>query len=159
MGRGTPVRKLSNGQKEEIRTLYAAKTHTQSELAMMFRVAQPTIGRIVDRRQRARKNNRLWMLENPEKAKQIRRRAQMKYQHGITVETYDRMLAEQGGRCAICGQAPPIDKNLDVDHNHQTEENRGLLCRDCNLGLGKFKDRPDLLRAAANYLERLPCQS
>lgn len=54
--------------------------------------------------------------------------------YGITVEDYERMLAEQGGRCKVtdCRRLPG-KRRLDVDHNHQTGEVRGLLCRRCNL--------------------------
>jgi len=69
--------------------------------------------------------------------------------YGITVDDYNKMLEEQGGRCVIC-----TDDNvpLAVDHNHDTGEVRGLLCRKCNSGLGMFKDNDLLLIAAAGYL-------
>lgn len=59
------------------------------------------------------------------------------------------MLESQGSVCAICGCLPP----LCVDHNHVTGVVRGLLCRNCNLALGGFKDNPDSLRKAITYLE------
>ena len=54
---------------------------------------------------------------------------------------YEQMLVQQGGECAICGQK---DKsfNLAVDHCHGTKRIRGLLCSQCNVGLGSFKDKP-----------------
>ena len=58
------------------------------------------------------------------------------------------MLAEQGGVCAICKVAPAAH----VDHDHATGAVRALLCFNCNGGLGQFKDDPDLLRAAADYV-------
>jgi hypothetical protein len=71
--------------------------------------------------------------------------------YGLTGEDFNRMLAVQGGRCAICALAAPL---LHVDHNHATGAVRALLCRECNVGLGKFRDDPVLLRSAAAYLER-----
>lgn len=74
-------------------------------------------------------------------------------QHGITLDDYERMMHEQKGRCRICrtsfGQRPPV-----VDHCHAEGYVRGLLCGECNLGLGKFRDDPELLREAVRYLER-----
>lgn len=77
----------------------------------------------------------------------------LKWRYGITLEDYALMLAEQGGVCAICGKEPDKARVLDVDHCHDTKTVRGLLCRSCNLVLGKMNDDPDLLRRAADYLE------
>ncbi|MFF5045647.1 endonuclease VII domain-containing protein [[Kitasatospora] papulosa] len=70
--------------------------------------------------------------------------------YGITVEQYDAMHDAQGGRCAICGDVPAA--GLALDHCHNTGKPRGLLCKLCNLGIGHFRDRADLLTAAAAYL-------
>ena len=64
------------------------------------------------------------------------------------------MLAEQGGVCAICREAPAEH----VDHDHATERVRGLLCFNCNGALGQFRDRPDLMLRAIMYLQGGPQQ-
>lgn len=71
-------------------------------------------------------------------------------------DEYDRRVLEQGGVCAICGRSPESQRYrcLAVDHDHKTGLLRELLCDPCNLGLGKFKDDPQLLDAAAAYLQR-----
>lgn len=74
------------------------------------------------------------------------------YKYGMTIEDYDRMFAEQNGGCAICGGTPTRTEHLHVDHDHETGRIRGLLCDSCNLGLGKFRDDPDVLAKAAAYL-------
>jgi hypothetical protein len=84
-------------------------------------------------------------------ARQSATRARRLRQYGFTVEEYEDLLASQQGVCAICG-GPPGARSLHVDHDHQTGENRGLLCHNCNIGLGNFRDDPDLLLAAAAYL-------
>lgn len=75
--------------------------------------------------------------------------------YGITAAQYEQMLAEQGGKCAICGTKEEGRgyEWLHVDHDHATGAVRGLLCALCNFGLGKFKDNPDWLRRAAEYVE------
>lgn len=80
----------------------------------------------------------------------------LRYRYGITKAQYDEMLAQQGGLCAICGRDEPggRDKVWNVDHCHNSSQVRGLLCGPCNRGLGQFRDNPELLRAAAKYLER-----
>lgn len=73
--------------------------------------------------------------------------------YGLSATEYEGRLAEQDGYCAICGRhAELFGKPLAVDHDHTTREIRGLLCDDCNLGLGKFRDRIDLLEEAISYL-------
>ena len=76
----------------------------------------------------------------------------LRRRYGITAEHADRMLAEQGGLCAICREAPGVH----VDHDHATERVRGLLCFNCNQALGNFRDRRDLLLRAAMYLDGGP---
>lgn len=71
----------------------------------------------------------------------------------MTIEEYDAKLESQDGRCAICREVPEEGDNLYVDHDHRTGVVRGLLCNMCNLGLGKYKDDPAILRRAAEYLE------
>lgn len=70
---------------------------------------------------------------------------------GIGIAEYEQMLHEQNGKCAICGQEDE-HFNLAVDHCHSKGQVRGLLCSQCNRGLGLFKDSPDLLAKAAEYL-------
>lgn len=64
-------------------------------------------------------------------------------------------LNEQDGVCAICGQLPRgTGRNgFVVDHDHNNGLVRGILCADCNKGLGNFKDNSNVLRLAAKYLE------
>lgn len=78
------------------------------------------------------------------------RAVRLKMRYGITVEEYDRRMAEQGGVCGICGQPERLRQNLAVDHDHDTGAIRGLLCFDCNVGLGKLERYID--RASA-YLQ------
>ena len=60
-------------------------------------------------------------------------------------------LARQVTECVICGDTQ--DQQLAIDHDHSTGAVRGALCSRCNLGLGHFRDDPELLRFAALYLE------
>jgi hypothetical protein len=81
----------------------------------------------------------------------------LRSQYGITAAEYDAMLAEQAGVCRICGRPEVRVRQgkvlrLAVDHCHKTGAVRGLLCIDCNTGLARFKDDPELLKAAIAYL-------
>ena len=70
--------------------------------------------------------------------------------YGIGAADVDAMIAAQGGRCPICGRPDPEH----VDHDHATGKVRGILCFNCNGGLGQFRDDVDALLAAADYLTR-----
>lgn len=72
--------------------------------------------------------------------------------YGLSTGDYERMLAEQGGRCAVCRALPATV--LNVDHCHETGLVRGLLCGTCNRALGQASDNPQLLRKLADYVER-----
>jgi hypothetical protein len=69
--------------------------------------------------------------------------------YGITAAEADYLLERQQGLCAICRAAQAVH----VDHDHATGAVRALLCFNCNGGLGQFKDDPNVLRAAAEYVE------
>lgn len=90
------------------------------------------------------------------------RDAQRKTLYRLPPDRYAEMLASQGGVCAICKRAGDTRFGLSVDHDHGCCPDaagscgqciRGLVCTACNHGLGKFRDSPELLRAAAAYLE------
>jgi hypothetical protein len=73
----------------------------------------------------------------------------------ISTFEYAKLLVEQNNSCAICGiEATELKRELSVDHNHETNKIRGLLCHHCNIGLGNFRDSTTLLSVAIEYLER-----
>jgi hypothetical protein len=73
----------------------------------------------------------------------------LRRRYGIGDREFQEMLAEQGGVCAICGAADPQH----VDHDHRTGWLRGILCFNCNGGLGQFRDSADHLANAITYLK------
>lgn len=74
---------------------------------------------------------------------------------GISVEDYGRMHTEQGGCCACCGTPESLlPRRLAVDHCHETGQVRALLCTNCNIGIGMFKEDIQRLEQAITYLER-----
>lgn len=81
---------------------------------------------------------------------------QLRRSYGITRADYLALCDKNGGRCAICGtqEADRVGRRMHVDHCHATGKVRGILCRDCNIGLGHFRDNQNLLTQAAAYLAR-----
>jgi hypothetical protein len=94
-------------------------------------------------------SHRKWNKEN----KHIQKDRDLRKKFNIGLEDYKKMLEEHKGVCAICG-GKGNGINLSVDHNHVTKKIRGLLCCHCNFGIGYFKDNPELLRKAVDYLNK-----
>jgi hypothetical protein len=103
---------------------------------------------------RERANARRRMEQAAGKRRHIDRRKTLKAKYGLTVEAYDEMLVKQNGKCAIC-LLPPRNKYLDVDHCHDSDRVRGLLCDLCNRMLGQAREDPALLEAGARYLREV----
>lgn len=97
--------------------------------------------------------SRAYRERNPEKVKLRARIAHLRDKHGMTVDEYEAMWDAQKGVCAICGGGE-VKRLLAVDHCHETGRIRGLLCSDCNVGLGQFRDDPKRLARAIRYLKK-----
>lgn len=89
-----------------------------------------------------------WKQRNPDKVKNNR----LRFDYGITLEEYNSLAEKQEYLCAIC-RKPPIRRVLAVDHCHNSDRVRGLLCDLCNMGLGSFKDDLLILESAIKYLK------
>lgn len=103
--------------------------------------------------ERHRARSRDYARERPE---QMRDKGLRRF-YGMTLAEYEAMREAQGHRCAICGREETVTawgkvRALSVDHDHETGAIRGLLCAKCNRGLGMFRDDPDVLDQAAEYL-------
>lgn len=104
---------------------------------------------------------RAWELEyykTPEYTAQCRRRS-LKSKYGLTLEDFSQMLGVQAGCCAGCGCSLNMSENgkadsPHVDHDHVSGKVRGILCRNCNVGIGLLGDAPSTLRRLAIYLEK-----
>ena len=68
----------------------------------------------------------------------------------MTIDDYDDMLAAQDGGCAICADRPRKGRSMRVDH--RGDAIRGLLCIRCDDALRQFKDDPELILRAAEYV-------
>jgi hypothetical protein len=97
--------------------------------------------------QRAKKNNKAKLT-----CKQCIRAKYILKTYGITLDDYDGMLHEQSGCCKICHKKFKQGVNAHVDHDHDTGEVRGLLCLNCNTGIGKLGDAAEICLSAAIYL-------
>ena len=129
------------------------KDHPERRLAIQAKYREA-------RREEARARTQAWREEHREQDRENARRWQRAHRsqrnmrnrlraRGLTEEQYLDMHERQGYACAICG----AEVQLHIDHDHETDTVRLLLCPDCNRGLGQFQDSPELLRQAALYLD------
>ena len=76
------------------------------------------------------------------------------YKFDLSPEEYIQKIQEQENLCAICNNECIQKKILSVDHDHESNKIRGLLCSSCNMALGGFMDSPEILRSALEYLAK-----
>ena len=110
-----------------------------------YRKMKREYARTPEERRKRIEYNRIWRSKNRERYNALAREYHSKHKdeyadhalrkaYGIGLPEYNRMLAEQDGKCWLCG-APPNGKRLHVDHNHTTLSVRKLLCSSCNLAI------------------------
>jgi hypothetical protein len=103
-----------------------------------------------------RQLNAEWRERNKEKVLEKNKEYQLKHKlknrYNLSEEEYQEAVVIADGKCAICRK----DEKLFIDHCHETEKFRGLLCTRCNTGLGMFWDDIDNLQRAAGYLSLGP---
>lgn len=91
------------------------------------------------------------------KEKPFRNHASAIRRYKITQQDYEKMYKDQDGRCKICKLPAPMHSNdrtrLYVDHCHTTKKVRGLLCKNCNSGIGQFKESIESMLKAIEYLK------
>lgn len=82
-----------------------------------------------------------------------RREARLKMEYGMTLADEAKMIADQGKKCAIC-RGWIYKGKWHIDHCHVTGKVRGILCGNCNRGLGYFQERTCVLAYAIKYIEK-----
>lgn len=91
-----------------------------------------------------------WTIKK--KINKFKSRSKIKY--GITEESFNQLLINQNNCCAICLNPFDDKRKPCIDHNHQTNKIRGLLCNNCNIGFGFFKENITILQNAIKYKEK-----
>jgi len=119
--------------------------------------------------ERAKKYIYRWRKKHPEQQNAILKRYRNTSQHnkeyyrkrslqllyGMTLEQYNKIFDKQNGCCSICGKhQSECNKALSVDHNHSSNQVRGLLCNYCNRGIGIFNENIQSLNSAIEYLKK-----
>jgi|ERR1035437_4221646 hypothetical protein len=106
---------------------------------------------------------RIWQSEHKEQAKEYYSRPEVRERHkdtclqrryGINIEQHRQMFADQGGRCAICGEKFINNKDAHTDHNHITHQVRQLLCRKHNILVSNCDEDIQILYKTIDYLNK-----
>ena len=102
-------------------------------------------------------HNKEWRSENPETVREYRAKDKWTLskrckRHGISETEFWSIYEEQDGTCPICDKAIEAE-NSAIDHNHNTGEVRGILCKPCNRGIGLLGDNPKAMIRASAYLQ------
>lgn len=93
------------------------------------------------------RNHKHWAMKNKTRLKEYR----FFKAYGITLEQKEEIFNRQNRACVICGTT--ISPQWHMDHSHKTNTPRGVLCGNCNVGLGMFRDSIQALAKAIQYLE------
>jgi len=92
---------------------------------------------------------------NRDKVRLQQRISKRKKLTNFTNEMFESKLMAQENLCAICKTDTPGGRgSFHADHDHATGQARGVLCHNCNIALGNFKDNPEILQAAIEYLKK-----
>ena len=73
--------------------------------------------------------------------------------YGLSKEDFNKILIQQSGKCPICKTTFKERRDIHIDHSHNTGKVRGLLCKNCNHGLGNYRDDIIIHENAINYLK------
>lgn len=128
--------------------------------AVQWKKNNPERKKQIDKKYREshRKERRLsqakWDKNNKEYRKKYQKENYLRFKYNITFEDKHKMYKEQSRRCNICRKIF-LECELCIDHDHKTGKIRGLLCRECNTGLGNFKDSIAALKLAVRYLNNM----
>ena len=89
---------------------------------------------------------------NKNKKRKYNKNYHLKRRYGISAIQFEELLKKQNYKCSICKTNLNNIKQC-VDHCHTTEQIRGILCDNCNVGLGKFKDNEAIMLNALQYIK------
>jgi len=159
-------------EKERRHAWYLENSEKVKEVAKQWAINNPERAKELNKkkskkyelanREKRRLKSKLYYHEHKEKSKEATRRHYLEHKdrhqgysrkrlYGITKEQFELMLASQDHKCSICKIF--LDKPF-VDHDHNTNKVRALLCKACNSFIGLAKESKDILLSAIQYLEK-----
>lgn len=101
-----------------------------------------------DEKEKMRLYQTKYKKDNLERVQKNQKVYELRTKYNLSYEDYEELLIKQDGRCAICNRI----RKLHVDHCHETGRVRGLLCNNCNCGIGNLQDDIEIIKRALEYL-------
>jgi hypothetical protein len=139
----------------EPQRMICTKCNTKQKLTEFGKDATATKGISSWCKRCKREARKAYRKANPEATKLRDFKSDLKRHYGLTINDYNAMLEGQKHCCACCGQhSSNFKRGLHVDHDHTTGLVRGLLCTECNPGIGYFQDSVERLEMAITYLTK-----
>jgi hypothetical protein len=127
----------------------ALQNNRAYELRMMEIDPVGTRKKNAERMAKYRKNH----PEHIEKNRLCKKKINLRKNYGLSITKWNEMALNQDRKCKLCGRVCESDKTFHVDHSHTDGHIRGLLCTQCNVGIGMFGDSIELLQKALLYLQ------
>jgi len=137
----------------EHKTLRRERYHTDEEYNKRIKKNNRDYNR--RHKDKIREKNKEYVKTHGQELRAYKRRHDMKIKYNMTPEDFDKLWESQDGKCLGCNidLTFKVKGGCIVDHDHKTGKVRGLLCNNCNAGLGFLKDDLTVLRNLTNYLE------
>lgn len=134
----------------------------KNEYSRLWRLANPEKEKASRKRYREKNKEKLQKSQKEyRESTNYHRNWHLVNRYGITLKEYEQLNSNQGGKCAICRKAETSRNKRDgtvrelaVDHNHETGEVRGLLCRACNVSLGFLDEDPVIINRMLEYINK-----
>ena len=149
----TPHREANKRYNEKIKNLPPEELRRRQLLAAEAQRRRRATGHEKERQ-------KLWVLKNKDKSRKFQRQQHLKEHYQLSLVDFDNLLKAQTGKCAICqrdifhrGDRVASDTAC-VDHDHKTGRVRGLLCTNCNGGIGRLKDSEEIILSALAYIRK-----
>ena len=100
--------------------------------------------------EKAKATHDAWIARNKERASRSAKFRQLRHRYGLSKGEYETLMRESGGKCMLCGS----DTRLCVDHCHESNVVRGILCLRCNTAIERIEKIPEFSLKAAEYLKK-----
>lgn len=120
-----------------------------------YRNKPETVAKRTEYNKSEKAKDALKRYDQSDKGKVNSKKKHLRSKYNLTLVEYNNKLKQQDHKCAICGtDEVDLDRSLCVDHDHETNAVRDLLCNACNTGIGMFKEDITILQKAIAYLKK-----